>query len=118
MPAKKQVAKKKAVARKRNSAIPRGYEKQQSHFDWWKPEAGEVIAGNITREIETEHGLTFAVDIGGGETRGLPNHAILTDLLTDVEVGDDVYIICTKKGSSGKGNSFNYDVGLKKGLQE
>ncbi len=115
-PAKKRQGFQKPAAKR--SSLPRGYEKQESHFGWWKPQAGEVIAGTVVRYIETEHGTTPAIDIGGGEVRGLPNHALLTDLLTDAEIGDDVYIICTKAGSTGKGNAFQYEVGLKKAPPE
>jgi len=82
------------------------FERVESDVNFWKPEIGDVLVGEVSGVFRGGYGDQKIVTGTDGEDYVMPNHAMLVSLLQKFEVGNIVKIICTdEKAAKEKGKN-------------
>jgi len=88
------------------------YTKMENNFDFWSPEIGDEIEGDVIDYFKGSYGKQAMIELDNGDKIVMPNHTMLNGLLRNVVVGDRVKVVLLSETPTEKGKSplKNYEV--------
>jgi len=73
------------------------WEKQEGNMDFWNPEEGEELIGEVKELVQGNYGLQIQVQKEDGSVVTTPSHKVLQAKLNKIEKGNKVKIVYVKQ---------------------
>lgn len=100
------MAQKKKVTKENDWLPPNAKKVETPIIEWWNPEVGDRIAGEMLRSFQGRFGTTFILETPDGTEIGLPHNVDLMTKVAKLGLGTMVFIERGEDGVSSRGQAM------------